>query len=340
MRTSRQVARPTLRGLVVDGESSTAGGTLYPWSTLGRIMRKHGLSWWIPYDENGRELIEYGRRIRLKVEGFRPNRVAPAAQARCFRQEWRKGRLSCVERYDRCRSDAFMFLFLIALLGIMSGAMTSWVAFKVWMDFSSTQPGFEFPRLIWLMVAMLGMVSAIPLGIAFWLVSSGAVRPNVLEASFGKVGVRVWLAGGITGEWTWRAIEDIRCRAPWAVVRFADGESLRFWLRGHGRTRLVLQMIQDHLLPDISAQQKLREQRGLARAGVYVIAGSIVFGCLTFWFGHPDIAPVSRAVMGAVVALIGTLGGLGLILLGPHLTQSDSRVSLFGALFRSCRKSA
>lgn len=340
MRTSRQVARPTLRGLVVDGGSSATGSMLYNWPTVGRIMCKHGLSWWVPYDENGRELIEYGRRIRLKVEGFRPNRIAPAAQARCFRQEWRKGRFSCVERYDRCRSDAFMFLFLIALLGIMSGAMTSWVAFKVWMDFSSTQPGFEFPRLIWLMVAMLGMVSAMPLGIAFWLVLSGAVRPNVLEASFDKVGVRVWLTGGITGEWTWRAIEDIRCRAFWAVVRFADGESLRFWFRGHGRTRLVLQIIQDLLLPGISAQQKLRDQRGLARAGAYAIAGSIVIGCLLFWSGRPDIAPVSRAVMGAVVALIGILGGLGLILLGPHLTRSDSRASLFRALFRRCRKSA
>ena len=341
MSTKRRKARPTLQGLIVEDESrfgTAEKRTLYPWSTVSRIAYQQGQSVWSPYDGGGQSLTDDGRRLRFRVQGERANLVARDAQARRFLHDWKNGQLKLTEIYERSRLSAVAFLAPIFLLGIMFGMMLVWFILRSRSD--NITPLFEpdYQRLIWFFLVAWSIMAAIPLAGAFWLFISGAVRPNVRKASFNKEGVWALLNDGTEVKRPWTELDKIRCNHLWGSIRFFDGQTLRFWIQGHSRTRHVLDTILGHFYPEISARNKRSSQRALVRSGTYTIAGGVVFGYLTFLLGGEDLSRESRLVRAAIAASIMALFGIALIFLPELIARPKKRTRLFWKRFWASRR--
>ena len=117
-------ATPTLRGLAVDrpaAGSDAAERHVYPWWQVGR----RGVCWSV-YGDNGEELREDGRPVRLLVNSARANAVARRAQSRAFRHRWNTGNLLLTERYKTSGVADWCFLGVL----ILSVPFLGWAAIR------------------------------------------------------------------------------------------------------------------------------------------------------------------------------------------------------------------
>lgn len=199
-------AEPTLQGLRVVGKSGDPGTceTLYPWD---RVSRPSGgpSTFWTVYNEDGGEVLEDGRRLRLRTRNTWAGRLAYRAQVRWFRRAWRNETLCVEERYASTGRGCMWTSAVYVITGctVFGGAAAA-LAVRIW----QTYLRFSLPLgLTALSCTLFGLLALSLLAIALGVAGSAARvgrHANVTRSRVDGEGTRVVLRDGKTVYGAWK----------------------------------------------------------------------------------------------------------------------------------------
>ena len=313
-------AAPTLRGLAVERPEADSGGArrrVWPWSQVAHLAG--GGTFWGVYRENGEELREDERRVKLLVASGHANAVARRAQRRALRRSWDVGNFRLTERYRTSGVADWCFLGVLILSGPFLGWAAIRCALRGWHSAELLPMGYQI--LQYAVVVLMLTLMAVPFAALLWLSYRQATKPNVVEAEYTCEGVRARLCDGQNIAMRWQDLEEVGVSMSLSRMRFRDGMTLWF-ADSHSRTRSTHRLVEDRFLPRPIERSGNPIRRLTIRLVMYCLVGAIVAGLLGYHFSPVDkglrwlVPPLCMLAFGAV------------FLLGPHAIPRIQRIQL------------
>lgn len=339
-RSNMPLARPTLRGLVVEAESpvgATPERVLYPWTCVSCVTDDPGRPYWNVYDENGDVVVgDDGREFRLRAKDRNADYAGLCAQLRCYRRAMQCGELVITERYPAgaaggsrkgTLTSVELAKYLLGLL-VLFGSVIVYV-FRHGLP---TWPLTDYQILVGIFLVMAVLTFGAP-GVLIYIASArGRKRkPNVAAARFDATGMEADFLDGRRVRLTWDRLAGIQWTAPGLMrASFTDQSVLWFGpCDAYSRTTLVLTLANRRVHPEAATKAHAQWQRetrlSYVRIGMYSIVGGLVTGGFVYRFGPEGQHPFRWLLFALLVAAVGPVCVLVFGVIGPRLNGAWAR---------------
>ena len=250
---------------------------------------------WAVYDDDGQEIREDNKPLRLLILDGHLQMVAARAQRRHFQRAWKAGRLRFREQYgDHIRWVWIEFLFAVAII----------IATSVLIIVAVESTNYEMV-LASIMLAFLGSVFA-------WLLLKLCLRPllipSVMKGQFDGQSFAAWLRDGSEAMFDLSRLSSLRIDVAERIYFGCNGDK-NVWLTEMPRTKLALQVVRDDVLPAQANFETRRADRIIVGIGVLDLA----MGASVVWLGFLGLLPMEWR-WGWITAFLAVHGTITLLL--------------------------
>ncbi|MCP4247717.1 MAG: NADH-quinone oxidoreductase subunit J [bacterium] len=324
-------AKVTLRGLRPDPETSdltVEPAAIIPWIRLNVLAYGHSGLTWSVLDEHDKPLLEDGQRLGLKLKDRGENGVALRAQARSFRQAWRRGELVLNEYRDRSNRAAWPWLFLLLVCaGVFAYGIAALVP-NIWPS-SPSDPFYieAIAMALFFMVVITSFLLIFVLPVYWFSYRIRCKMGRLVQLRIDAAGLRRTMDDGCVKFTPW---SDLRHGARGlhsaARLQFTSGPDI--WPNILSpRMRLALWTAKEELDPAGDAPKRPRVLLRILVYSILAVASAAGVG----WFTDrlpPESVNWLKPIHSALIVLACEVGIAAAVLLGTYAAPAiDNRLA-------------